>query len=469
MANGDVTVTSLGKNDLEAMEVNLRNHFEDIRDWQFPAGRDITQHDFFHSMDITSAARELANATPIDHWLFYRCMRGWITQQSQGGHFICTVCGRKSTVDVTAVQMRQEPHGMGICMCCLSMRGMPIKPFTDHAINDVFFQQVQKALYMMLPGEFRVDMLIDETATSDKQRKRPDTSIFITYMSVYTAMIIECDPQEKHLTDAINKRDNELLTAKNHLNLGHSCSMALVLRYDTAIHGGLNTRSNLLQNIWQITRLYAEISRNILVGQLRIGQERITGRLVLNYSEMGGYSIYGFRLHADQPWLRAMVSPLMQPNYAVTEEISGSAKLHEQRTILLEVMRGFESNRYIAFYYQRWPVIAFISDPAKAFSRCATAGPGSRTHVRYMFRPTQCSEGTIQVTPYTLRMGKELLASMIFFTRHRFTSQIQPYPYDLVPQRVNRPSEREKRPEDPDQGPGEIMAIADFLSKKMYF
>ena len=76
--------------------------------------------------------------------------------------FMCTVRERQSIVDVTAVQMTRHPQSSGVCMCCLSMKGM------------LFFQQVQKALYTMLPDTFRIDLLIDKTTKRSMEDDQPD-------------------------------------------------------------------------------------------------------------------------------------------------------------------------------------------------------------------------------------------------------------------------------------------------------
>ncbi|EKX35593.1 hypothetical protein GUITHDRAFT_118192 [Guillardia theta CCMP2712] len=75
--------------------------------------------------------------------------------------------------------------------------------------------------------------------------------------------------------------------------------------------------------------------------------------------------------------------------------MQGNPDLHNHRTILVEIMRGFNTNVYIAFYFNEKPVIGFIADKYEEFSYCASTACHKKTDIR-------------------LRIGEEMLASMIF-------------------------------------------------------
>uniref|UniRef100_A0A7S4NYU9 Uncharacterized protein n=1 Tax=Guillardia theta TaxID=55529 RepID=A0A7S4NYU9_GUITH len=122
-----------------------------------------------------------------------------------------------------------------------------------------------------------------------------------------------------------------------------------------------------------------------------------------------------------------MISPLMQPKYDSTHRMQGNPDLHNHRTILVEIMRGFNTNVYIAFYFNEKPVIGFIADKYEEFSYCASTACHKKTDIRYMINSSASSTRTIPMTPYSLRIGEEMLASMIFLVRHRVASTIAPY------------------------------------------
>lgn len=544
----DATVGVYRQNREETMRTNMRNHFQLFTPFTIQSPHEFKKINYFHEYtrwveddgihepnyrssqaspsffyryddDAIDKRIKIANYTTMDERFFRRCMQGWVTQQSIDGHFMCTLCGRQAIVDITAVQSRASPSGCGVCMSCCGMKGLPVQSFTDHAMNDVFFQQVRKELFITLKGKVEIDMDIDQKPITAKDKSRPDISLFLYDRSICTAIFIECDPGEKSSAD-IDKRDDTLLRQATYNDRDVRCIMSVIVRFNTYIDRENNNSTNLQQNLWQMVRLLGHLSLGMFESTVHTDTKRVMGRLFLNYDlKPCQYTMYGFKFFSTDRFLNTLMAPLLQDpalNKALSNR-SSCALFHQHRPVLYEVMRNFHNNPFLAFYSESLPLLAFIRDPSREEhgtrdEKRAEADRVKDHHgkeigkteeqkaeerreaIRKMQQPevpsppspldfhTRCNKDGeeltqihcmtslhpsdrpvhVSVNSYFLRLSKEMLATMIFLLRNRAVNQYRGRKSLHTPSKTNRDTLPKKRG-------SESMEIAVFMKEKLYF
>lgn len=421
-----------GMRDLERYEAvgfNLDNMFCKVGFWVMDAFQD-----FRKPADMkTGLTDDDVERLTVNSNLFNRELAHWVGTESRAGRFMCTVCGRQSIVDVTAVMGRKETTGSGVCMCCLTMPTLNVITLNNlqpHAVNDAFSQYMAVELSEVF-GDLDVYVSMDRTIKSatNPNLSRPDTLIYLKLKNggqYMCSLFLECDPRKLKPSHTDVDRDDKILKDPNN-RVPELNRVSVMIRYNTTVNALHHSNSDLYNALWELCLVTVSCMRTFLLN-FAAGvpeEERYAGHLYLNYN-VGICTKHGFRLFTDQRWLAAMAKPLRQEGdrrrftsrvtnlRGSVNENSPLANIHRSKLVLLTILRDFDRNGYFLEYMNRVPTLAFLTGDYRA----AAAQQDGHVDMR-LFKGLGEVTAVQKIDPHTVRLGKILLFRYLLRVRQR--------------------------------------------------
>jgi len=424
---------------IEAIKFNFENHSDKILHWAM-------KEDSFEGCN-TKFMPELKYpnriSNEIERSFFIQNLFQWISIQSQKARFICTICGRQSIIDTTAVLGRAPSTGSGVCTCCLTMSCVNVLTndnLMPHNMNDVFSQNITVELAEIFP-DLKFSVSTDDVikGKSIKDLSRPDTLLYVQYGSQYMCSIfLECDPAKTKPPYADIIRDHKVLTNPIELVNNVNCA-SVMLRYNTTIEHSMHSNTDLYNAIWDLVLILVSALRVFMIEGMVQECDTLKGSLYLNY-DLGICIKQGFRLFTSEKWLNNMLISLRQTGEGLdftskefTDSINKKSSLpgiRSSKYILMSIISDFESNPFFLIYQNETPTLAILQEDDGDYTRVVHKDV-PLVDMKFLIGSGDPQNGTID--PYTLRLGKmflfryllQLQQEELFESNHRNVYSLQ--------------------------------------------
>eukprot|EP00960_Hanusia_phi_P008442 240681-Hanusia_phi.AAC.1 len=450
----DYTCYALGYSLEQALWCNVANHLTDGTPWTNPDAlrkEGVTNMmNFLRSNEMIDRRRRHFEGMDTVTSLFMQSgLQGWVTQQTIPGRFLCTVCGRNSIVDVTAIP-GPGSRGRGVCICCVNMPGVPFVGLQDHPTNDVFYTFACRELAALFP-RLTFSVNIDRPIITSKKNDRPDLSIYVTYEEVNDmAIFIETDPGCKK-DDEIKKKDDLTLSLNHYKGPKDNIQYKVIVRVNTDIYRKSNYSNNLFLLVWLVLHgIVDKFNRDIKEWKDR-SRVLVPGskydKIFINYPYSNAYyTLLGFKLHCTNG-TDVQFPHLMQMGYknAGSDLQTAVTDFPTHRELLYYMMCDPLANPFVIIYCETRPRLAYvIPAPGGELDMAAIlARPDSdEVQVQYfqgLFYDKAAPANIVDAR--SVRFGKILLVRMLLFYKNRWSTRTNAR-FDRT--RANKENAREK-------------------------